>query len=100
MKHLTLIERYQIFAFNEIGLNKSEIANKLNKHKSTISREFKRNKSPTEYDPEKANMKTISRKKNAHKHTVFNEEMKKIIEAKIKENCGNKFYYSITFPTK
>jgi len=86
MKHLTLKERYQIAAFSEAGLNKSKIAKKLNKHKSTISRELKRNKSPSRYDPEKAERNAMQRKKNAHKNKRFNEEMKKIIEEKVKEN--------------
>ena len=86
MKHLTLKERYQIVAFSEAGFNKSEIAKKIGKHKSTILRELKRNKSPSGYDPEKANEKAAKRKKVSHKSRKFNEEMKKFIEEKIKEN--------------
>ena len=86
MKHLTLKERYHISAFVEAGLKKSEIAKKIGKHKSSISRELKRNKSPSKYDPEKANVKAEKRKTKSHKNKRFNEEMKMKIEEKIKEN--------------
>ncbi len=86
MKHLTLKERYQISAFIEAGLKKTEIAKKIGKNKSSISRELKRNKSPSGYDPEKANNKAEKRKKESHKNKKFNKEMKMKIEEKIKEN--------------
>jgi len=86
MKHLTLKERYQISAFIEAGSKKAEIARKIGKHKSAITREMKRNKSPSGYDPEKANAKAENRKKESHKNKKFNKEMKIKIEEKIKEN--------------
>lgn len=43
MKHLTEPQRYKISAFIEAGLNKTQIAQKLNVHKSTITREIQRN---------------------------------------------------------
>jgi len=86
MKHLTLKQRYQISVFSEARLSNSKIAKKINKHKATVSRELKRNKSPAGYDPEKANVKAIKRQRSAHKSRRFNKEMKDFIEEKIKEN--------------
>lgn len=43
MKHLTEGQRYEISAFIRAGLSKTEIAKELGVHKSTISRELKRN---------------------------------------------------------
>lgn len=43
MKHLTEGQRYEISAFVRAGLNMTEIANELGVHKSTISRELRRN---------------------------------------------------------
>ena len=43
MKHLTSDQRYEISAFLKAGLNKSQIAEQLHVHKSTISREIRRN---------------------------------------------------------
>lgn len=86
MKHLTLKERYQIVAFSESGLSKSEISRRIRKHKTTICRELTRNKSPSGYDPEIAERKAVKRKKSAHKKKKFDWKMIKMIEEKLKEN--------------
>lgn len=87
MKHLTLKERYQIWASYESGKSISQIAREVGKHKSCISRELKRNKSPSKnYDPEKANALATYRKQNAHKHNKFTKDMEKFIEEKIVKN--------------
>lgn len=44
MKHLTTEQRYQIEAYLKIGKSKDFIANELNVHRSSIFREFNRNK--------------------------------------------------------
>lgn len=44
MKHLTAGQRYEIYALLRIGKNKSEIASVVGVHKSTITRELKRNR--------------------------------------------------------
>ena len=44
-KHLTREERYQIQAYRKAGFSQVEIAKELMVHKSTISRELKRNSS-------------------------------------------------------
>lgn len=86
-KHLTLKERYQIWVLFESEKNCSQIAREIGRHKSCISRELKRNKSPGKsYDPEKAEALAMDRKQNAHKHERFTKEMKKIVKEKIMEN--------------
>jgi len=41
-QYLTLLERVRIEKYIKSGLNKTEIATKLNRHKSTICREINR----------------------------------------------------------
>jgi IS30 family transposase len=83
-KHLTLKERYQIWSFFENGKSRNQIARKIGRSVSTVSRELKRNKSPGQhYEPEMAEELAKKRKQNAHKHERFTKEMKKIVEEKI-----------------
>ena len=85
-EHLTLKERYQIWALFENGKNRSQIAREIGRHRSSISRELKRNKSPGEsYEPEKAEKLAKERKQNAHKCERFAKEMKEIVKEKLKE---------------
>jgi len=52
--HLTQAERYQISILNKAGHNQSEIARVMNRHPSTISREFRRNRGLRGYRPKQA----------------------------------------------
>ena len=56
-KQLTLKERYHIWFLYKSGKSSGHISRETKRHKTTISRELKRNKSPGGYDPEKANLK-------------------------------------------
>ncbi len=51
---LTQEERYQIYALLKAGLNQTEIAMILERHKSTISREISRNTGLRGYRPNQA----------------------------------------------
>jgi transposase, IS30 family len=51
---LTPEQRYQIWALRKAGFNQSEIATELKVHKSTISRELKRNRGQRGYRPQQA----------------------------------------------
>lgn len=66
-KHI-LNEEREIIAhlFNVQKLSLSKIANQLNRHKSTISREIKRNESNGFYDPNLAYKKYLNRKWHSH----------------------------------
>ena len=73
--HLSQSERNLIqHFFYEENLSISEIAKKINRNKSTISRELKRNTSDYFYDAETAHKKALSRHRNKyffHKNLHF-----------------------------
>ncbi len=74
-------QRYKIAALLEVGICKSEIARIVGVHKSTISRETRRNVpkrgiGAKVYDAEKAQQKTDLRHSTKHKHTSFSLELK------------------------
>lgn len=83
-KQLTIKERYQIKAFLEINLSRSEIARKLDRDKSAISREILRNNGPGRYDPELAQKRYENKKRNSTKYTALTPEMKETVVEKIK----------------
>jgi len=85
-KHLTSKERYQIWSLKGSGKNISTIARTIGRHRSSISRELKRNKSPGGYDPEKADFKARKRQKEAHKYRKFTKEMQIFIKEKIEDD--------------
>ncbi|HXG66093.1 MAG TPA: IS30 family transposase [Blastocatellia bacterium] len=51
---LTLDQRYQIYAFQKAGFSPSQIAQEIGVHKSTISRELRRNQGQRGYRPRQA----------------------------------------------
>ena len=83
--HLTIEQRYQIAAYKEVKCNISCIATKLGVHKSTVSREIRRNKTHGSYNPKIAQEKTYLRKKYSAKHSRLTKAMKTFIRTKIKE---------------
>jgi transposase, IS30 family len=69
-KHLHNDERDEIAFMLSVGYTKKEIATRLKRHPSTISREIKRNGSPkndTRYRANRAQMRADERKKFSHK---------------------------------
>jgi IS30 family transposase len=70
--HLTQAERYQISSLLKANCSRTEISNILNRHKSTIGREIKRNTGQRGYRPKQADKFAIERKSNnATKLTDF-----------------------------
>ena len=59
---LTQEERYQIVALLKMGHYQSEIATVLKRHKSTISREFGRNRGLRGYRPKQAQRLALARR--------------------------------------
>lgn len=59
---LTQCQRYQIYALLKSEHKQTEIAATLGVHKSTISRELKRNKGQRGYRPKQAHRKAVSRR--------------------------------------
>jgi len=61
--HLSISDRRRFYTFLEMKLSISEIAKKLNKHRSTLYRELNRNSEPEGYLPKTAQLKTEERAK-------------------------------------
>jgi len=78
--------RFEIYEHKHDGLSIREIAEKIGKSPSTISRELKRNKSSRGYRPKRASEKTISRKKNARKLIKMDAELIAKIEMMLDED--------------
>ena len=74
--HISYEDRIQIKAYLNCGLNMAQIANKIGVHKSTISREIKRNKGKKGYRPKQAHQLAQQRQHQAIKHVRFNEFVK------------------------
>ncbi|MCK9175261.1 MAG: IS30 family transposase, partial [Desulforhopalus sp.] len=68
-QQITLLERYQISAFLQTGRSHTNIADTLNRSKSTISREINRNSFEGSYDPCVAHVIAMTRRKSAEKAT-------------------------------
>ena len=88
MSHLTEHQRYTISTMLENGYKQIEIAVIINKDKSVVSREIKRNKDKRsgKYRYDLANRKYLYRQKTKPKRKRFTADVKKDIEALIKQD--------------
>jgi IS30 family transposase len=88
-KHLTIKEREMIDVLKRQGNTVDEIANKLRRHKSTISREFNRNAS-TEYGcylASRANERAFKRRQSASRRDrIRNPEIRGYVHQKLHEH--------------
>jgi len=85
-KQLTRIQRYQIYALLKTGQNQATVAKVLNVHRSTISRELRRNKGQRGYRPAQAHYIAIKRHyKHIPKITMADWA---IVEAKLREELS------------
>jgi IS30 family transposase len=78
---LTLAQRYEIASYLKVGKNQTEIAALIGVHRSTISREFKRNipkrgKGAKKYVALNAQKKTENRHIEKLKHITFTDALK------------------------
>ena len=87
-KHITEGQRYEISALLQAGHSKSYIAEKLNKHESTIRREIKNNcdKRSGEYNPELAQRKSEERMSSRNHFTKMDDAMKEKIDKLLYED--------------
>ncbi len=88
-KQLCLFQRYQIQTLFNLGLSQIKIAEQVGVHRSTISRELRRNipqrgRTSGEYIGEHAQAKTDFRHSNKLKKVVLTERLKKRIEGLLK----------------
>jgi len=64
---LTQEQRYQIYAFMKAHFSKTNIASEIGVHKSTISRELRRNQGKKGYRPKQAHAMALKRRTEANK---------------------------------
>jgi IS30 family transposase len=87
-KQLTSGQRYQISALKRIGHSRTEIANELEVHRSTIGRELTRNTGERGYRPKQADEKACERReKAAHKRSI-SAEVWKVVEEKLRQELS------------
>lgn len=72
---LTQDQRYQIYAFLKVNFSMTDIAKEIGVHKSTISREIRRNKGKKGYRPKQANIKACIRRSEATKFIKLTPEL-------------------------
>lgn len=72
-------QRYQIEAYLKANYTLTQIAKELGVHKSTISRELKRNSKRRSYNANYALMLSKERKRESYKHHVFDVNMERHI---------------------
>jgi IS30 family transposase len=84
-RHLTQEDRYHIYALKKVGKSQADIAMEIGKDKSTISREFKRNKGARGYRPNQAHEFACLRRKEAVMPSVLTPEMMIILTPLIEE---------------
>lgn len=84
-KQLTSGQRYQISALKRIGHSRTEIANELEVHRSTIGRELTRNTGERGYRPKQADEKACERRVNAAHKRSISAEVWKVVEEKLRQ---------------
>ena len=85
-QQLTDPQRYQIEAYLKAKYTNTQIAGELGVHKSTISRELKRNSKKRSYNASYAAILSKERKKESFKSHVFDENMRRYIDKKLSCN--------------
>lgn len=83
--HLTQDERYQIAILNKAGHDQSEIAQLMNRHPSTISRELRRNRGQRGYRPKQAHAFSQARMKACENGPRVSSEIWAVVDAKLVE---------------
>lgn len=81
---LTLAQRYKIFGYLQAGTSKHGIAILINVHPSTVFREIGRNSVNGKYNPERADLESQHRRKNARKFNKISQETWLLVEKLLK----------------
>jgi len=79
---LTQEQRYQIHSLLKMEHNQTEIAECLEVHKATVSRELRRNKGRRGYRPKQAHQKAMSRRNHPRRRII--SETWRLVESKIR----------------
>lgn len=85
-KQLTEEQRYQIYGLLTAGKTRSAIAEEVGVHKSTISREIKRNSGRKGYRPKQANERSLGRRGTAYKRMKLIPPVVEIITKRLIED--------------
>lgn len=80
---LTQEQRYHISAFSKAGYLQTRIADEIGVHKSTISRELRRNHGERGYRPQQAHQIALDNRRQATKHIKFTLELRIFVTEKI-----------------
>ena len=80
---LTQEQRYHISALYKVGRFQNYIAAEVKVHKSTISRELRRNGGNKGYQPKQAHKMALDKRLQAEKHIKFTVELGEIVTEKI-----------------
>lgn len=90
MAHINQEQRYAIFVLLNQGKTQKEIAKAINRDKSVISRELRRNcdKRDFTYNSDLAQRKYEQRKKDKPHKIVFTEEIKSYVDSRIKDDLS------------
>jgi len=83
---LTQEQRYQIYAFMKAHFSKTEIASEIGVHKSTVSREIKRNRGKKGYRPKQAHCMSVERRTKAYKYIKLTPQVIALINACIRQD--------------
>jgi IS30 family transposase len=83
---LTQELRYQIYAFLKAGFLQTEIASEIGVHKSTISREIRRNRGKKGYRPKQAHSIATERRQKAKKFVKMTSELVELIDKLLRED--------------
>ena len=81
--HLTQDERYQIYILKQAGHDQSEIAKLMNRNKSTISRELRRNCGQRGYRPAQAHVSAIQRMQESNNSRRVAETTWRFVDTKL-----------------
>jgi IS30 family transposase len=98
-RQITSGERYTLSALKREGLNQSEIAQRLGRHRSSVSRELRRNSTPYDggYRPELASIMARARRWKSRTGSQFSERDLRQVERKLQkqwspEQISGRFY--------
>ena len=83
---LTQEQRYQIYAFLKAGFLQREIACEIGVHKSTISREIRRNRGQKGYRSKQAHSMALQRRREANKSIKMTAEIIVLIDRYLRQD--------------
>ena len=81
---LTLPQRYEISALHKVGQTPTQIARIVGVHRTTISRELKRNKSPNGYYPQAAHQRSQQRRTGCRRPLKWTGRCRRLVEGKLR----------------